>query len=229
MLVPAGSFADRLISACDAEWSAYTGHAFVRGMADGSLPEGAFRHYLKQDYLFLIHFARAHALVAYKADTVSDMRAAAAAVNALIDHEMRMHVEYCAGWGLTEAEMAAVPEDPACVAYTRYVLDTGIAGDVLELLVALAPCTVGYGLIGSALAGNPATRRLGNPYDAWISMYSGEEYLGLVRDAVRQLDDVARARGGDARMDALTETFRAATRLETGFWQMGLDAVRNAS
>lgn len=224
-LIEKGGLADRLIAHCSEEWETYTRHPFVQGLADGSLPEAAFKHYLKQDYLFLVHFARAHALVAFKADTIADMRAAAAAVNALVDHEMRMHVQYCAGWGLTEAEMAEVPEDAACVAYTRYVLDTGMAGDVLDLLVALAPCTIGYGVIGSALAADPATLRQGNPYDAWISMYSGEEYLGLVRDAAAQVDRVGRARGGDPRFDALARTFRAATRLEAGFWQMGLDAA----
>jgi thiaminase (transcriptional activator TenA) len=31
-------------------------------LADGSLAEAAFRHYLVQDYLFLTEFARAYAL-----------------------------------------------------------------------------------------------------------------------------------------------------------------------
>ena len=43
-------------------WPAYTGHAFVRGLGDGTLPREAFLHYLKQDYIFLFHFARAWAL-----------------------------------------------------------------------------------------------------------------------------------------------------------------------
>jgi thiaminase/transcriptional activator TenA len=224
-LIPQNSVAARLISSCAADWQAYTAHPFVTGLASGTLPEAAFRYYLKQDYLFLIHFARAHALAVYKADTVADMRSAAAAVHALIDHEMRMHVEYCAGWELTEAEMASVPEDPACVAYTRYVLDRGMAGDILDLLVALAPCTIGYGVIGSTLAADPATLRAGNPYDPWISMYSGAEYLDGVREATAQLDRVFEARGGEARIEDIVATFRAATRLESDFWQMGLNAA----
>lgn len=225
-IVPAASFLGRLIDACPDAWRRYTEHPFVRGMADGTLPEAAFRHYLAQDYLFLIHFARAYALAVYKADDLADMRAAAGTVNALIDTEMSLHVQYCAGWGLTEAEMAAVPEDPACVAYTRYVLDRGMAGDVLDLHAALAPCVVGYGVIGARLAADPATKRGdGNPYDAWIAMYSGEEYLDVARASVAQIDRLAARRGGDARFDSLAATFAAATELEVDFWQMGLDAV----
>ncbi|MCR9071815.1 MAG: thiaminase II [Alphaproteobacteria bacterium] len=225
-IVPATSFLGRLIGSCPDAWRRYTEHPFVAGVADGTLPEAAFRHYLAQDYLFLIHFARAYALAVYKADDLADMRAAAGTVNALLDTEMSLHVQYCAGWGLTEAEMAAVPEDPACVAYTRYVLDRGMAGDLLDLHAALAPCVVGYGVIGARLAADPATKRGdGNPYDAWIAMYSSEEYLDVVRGSVTQIDRLAAKRGGEARFDALAKTFAAATELEVDFWQMGLDAV----
>ncbi|WP_420564544.1 thiaminase II [Thalassobaculum sp.] len=225
-IVPAGSFLGRLIAACPDAWARYTDHPFVRGMADGSLPQPAFRHYLAQDYLFLIHFARAYALAVYKADDLADMRAAAATVNGLLDTEMSLHVKYCAGWRLTEAEMAAVPEDPACVAYTRYVLDRGLAGDLLDLQAALAPCVIGYGVIGARLAADPKTLRGdANPYEAWIAMYSGEDYLDIVRASVAQIDRLAQKRGGDARFHSLSKTFTAATELEVDFWQMGLNAV----
>ena len=38
------------------------------------------------------------------------MRQAAATLDALINTEMDLHVTYCARWGLSEAEMAALPE-----------------------------------------------------------------------------------------------------------------------
>lgn len=224
-LVPEGSYLDRLIRSAPEAWSAYTEHAFVAGMADGTLPEAAFRHYLGQDYLFLIHFARAYGLAVYKSDRQEDMRAASAVISGILDVEMELHVKYCKGWGLSEAEMAGLPEDPACMAYTRYVLERGMAGDVLDLHVALAPCVVGYGVIGQRLAADPATKREGNPYLAWIEMYSGEEYLDVARGAAAHIEDLAGRRGGEARFEALARTFEAATVLERDFWQMGLDAI----
>lgn len=224
-LIAETSLCHRLIADADAPWDAYTRHDFVEQLAAGTLPEAAFRFYLEQDYLFLIHFARAYALAVYKADTLADMRAAAATVSALIDHEIKLHVEYCKGWGLSEEQMAAVPEHPSCVAYTRYVLERGMTGDQLDLLVALAPCVIGYGVIGERLASAPSTKTEGNPYSAWIEMYSGEEYLDVVRGAVAQIDAVAARRGGEARYSDLAKSFRLATELEVGFWQMGLDAA----
>jgi thiaminase/transcriptional activator TenA len=219
----------RLRDACDADWRAYTGHAFVRGLGDGSLPEPAFRYYLGQDYLFLIYFARAYGLAVYKADALDDMRAAAASLSAIIDIEMELHVKFCAGWGLSEAEMAALPEDNATMAYTRFVLETGMAGDLLDLHAALAPCIVGYAEIGAALAATlgdgGGAGRGGNPYGEWIEMYAGAEYQQVARDEVATLERLGERRGGAARFDALARTFRAATRLEADFWQMGLDAA----
>jgi thiaminase/transcriptional activator TenA len=224
-LAPAGSLFARLRDACASDWAAYTRHEFVRRLGDGSLPEASFRRYLVQDYLFLIHFARAWALAAFKSDTLPDMRAAAAALSGIVDVEMGLHVEFCRGWGLTEADMAAAPEAMETTAYTRYVIERGMAGDVLDLHVALAPCIAGYGEIGLALASDLATKRDGNPYLPWIEMYSGAEYLDVATGAVAQLDRLAAARGGDARFNDLAKTFAHATRLEAAFWQMGLDAA----
>ena len=218
----------RLKSGCRAEWRAYTHHEFVRSLGSGRLPEACFRHYLAQDYLFLIHFARAYGLAAYKSDTLREMRQAAATLSALLDTEMALHVGFCRGWGLGEAEMAAVPEEPETMAYTRYVLEAGLAGDLLDLLVALAPCVVGYAEIGQALLRASTTRLKGNPYRRWIEMYAGDEYRAVATSAMSQLDRVAARRVGSSvaarhpRLRSLQSTFREATRLEAAFWGMGL-------
>ena len=48
-----------LKKSCQEEWQAYIEHSFVKQLGHGSLAPEAFQHYLKQDYLFLIQFARA--------------------------------------------------------------------------------------------------------------------------------------------------------------------------
>jgi thiaminase (transcriptional activator TenA) len=214
---------DYLKEACAWEWDRYIRHDFVRRLGDGSLPRDAFRHYLQQDYLFLIHFARAYALAGYKAETLADLRAAAATMSALVDHEMKLHVAYCAGWGLTEAEMEALPEDAATIAYTRFVLERGMAGDLLDLHVALAPCVIGYAEIGTWLDADAGTLRDGNPYAEWIAMYAGPDYQAVAASATDTLDALMARRGGEGRLDSLVRTFRAAVELEIAFWQMGLD------
>ncbi len=218
-----GGLFRRLRAACASEWHAYTWHPFVQGLADGTLPLPAFRRYLVQDWLFLVQFTRAFALAAYKAESLAAFRDKAATIQALL-HEMTMHVGYCAEWGISEAALQAEPEAPETVAYTRWVLDRGIAGDILDLEVALAPCTIGYGEIALAIEASPTRRREGNAYESWIAMYAGAEYQALARGAAARLDAMGESHGGAARFAALRADFAKAARLEADFWQMGLRA-----
>lgn len=221
----ANTLFSRLRDACKDDWLAYVEHPFVQGIQDGTLPETAFRHYLVQDYLFLIHFARAYSLAAYKAENLADLRAAGDAVRVITEVEMGLHVEYCKDWGITEAEMQAAPEAEENMAYTRYVLERGMAGDLLDLNVALLPCMWGYAEIGARLDTSPDTRRDGNPYLPWIEMYASEDYQEGAKGGLEMLDRLYAERAGEGRMASLMQTFRQASRLEARFWQMGLGAA----
>ncbi len=204
-------------------WRDYTRHAFVEGIKDGSLPHDAFLHYLRQDYVFLIHFARAWALAVVKGQTHAEMLAAVGTVNALVAEEMQLHIGVCEAAGITKDELFATPERPENLAYTRFVLEAGYSGDLADLLAALAPCVMGYGEIGARLA----TEATSDRYMDWIDTYAGSEYQAACK-AVGELMDQALTRriGTDLeaspRWERLCRTFRTATELEVGFWQMGL-------
>ncbi|MEI4469992.1 thiaminase II [Frigidibacter sp. MR17.24] len=212
-----------LRAAAGAHWPAYARHAFVEGLGDGSLPRAAFLHYLRQDYLFLVQFARAWALAVTKAPDLAAMRACAATVQALVEHEMSLHVATCAAAGIDAAALAATEEEVECVAYTRFVLDCGHSGDFLDLLAALAPCVLGYGEIGADLAARAGS----DAYGDWIATYGGAEYQGLCAEMGALLDRTVAARIGATpaaapRWAALSGIFTTATRLEARFWDMGL-------
>jgi thiaminase/transcriptional activator TenA len=215
------SFFERLKIAASAEWRAYTEHPFTNGLADGSLTEAAFRHYLAQDYLFLIEFARAYALAIYKSPDLAEMRAAAAGLSAILDVEMDLHVKLCAGWGLTAADLERTLPAAETLAYTRYVLDTGMRGDLLGLKVALAPCVIGYAEIATRLAAHPHASAAGNPYRDWIAEYAGAAYQDVAASARAQLDRLAELYATPAREAELIAIFKEATRLEADFWEMG--------
>jgi thiaminase (transcriptional activator TenA) len=215
------SFFERLKAAASADWRAYTEHPFTNGMADGSLNEAAFRHYLIQDYLFLIEFARAYALSVYKSPKLADMREAAAGLSAILDVEMNLHVKLCAGWGLSPGDLEKAPPAVETLAYTRYVLDAGMRGDLLALKVALAPCVIGYAEIAARLAARPDAYAATNPYRVWIAEYAGAPYQEVAATARRHLEDLAHRYATPAREAELIAIFTEATRLEANFWDMG--------
>lgn len=213
-----------LIAACESDWQEYTEHAFVQQLALGTLPQPCFLHYLKQDFLFLKQYARAYALAVYKARTLEDMRRALPSVHALLDSEIGHHVTYCGQWGLTESDLENEPEDFGTVAYTRYVLDAGMTGDLVELYAALAPCSIGYAVIGKALSESDTTKLEGNPYRSWIELYGGEEFQAGVEQGAEHFNQLLEEIDlNSQRGQSLIQVFKTATRMEVAFWQQGLD------
>jgi len=220
------SFFDRLKAASEVEWRSYIEHPFTNAMADGSLPEPAFRYYLVQDYLFLIEFARAYALSVYKSPSLADMREGAVGLSAILDVEMDLHVKICADWGLSPSELEQAAPAPEMLAYTRYVLDAGMRSDLLALKVALAPCVIGYAEIAIRLAMHPSAGAAGNRYRAWIAEYAGPAYQEVATRARVHLDRLAAHYATPAREAELISIFKEATRLENDFWEMGWRRVR---
>ncbi|SDX34112.1 thiaminase II [Litoreibacter albidus] len=214
----------KLREGCPTPWAAYTQHAFVEGLRDGTLPRASFLHYLVQDYVFLVHFARAWSLGVVKAETLDEMKICARTVDALVNHEMSLHVKTCAAAGISEAALFAAKEDVENLAYTRYVLDAGVQGDFLDLIAALAPCCFGYGEIGLRLA---QTAVPDTPYAEWIATYADDDYQQVMADVGAMFDGAVVRRLGDAfdttpRWAHLQTRFTTATELEVGFWDMGL-------
>ncbi|MEN3930551.1 thiaminase II [Microvirga sp. W0021] len=204
------------------EWASYVDHEFIRQLAAGTLPKKAFQTYLIQDYLFLIQFARAKALAVYKSQNLKDMHAAEQGLAGILS-EMELHVRLCGEWGLSEAELEATPEHPTTIAYTRYVLDCGVSGDLIDLLVALSPCVIGYAEIARRI--RPEVESIsGHPYAEWVSEYAGDAYQTIARDTENHLDELAKKYVTEQRFADLGRIFATAARLEADFWQIGLRA-----
>lgn len=204
-------------------WHDYTHHAFVEALKDGTLPNEAFLHYLRQDYVFLIHFSRAWALAAVNAETHDEMLTAVGAVNALVSEEMQLHVSVCEAAGISKEELFATKERPENLAYTRYVLERGYSGNLLDLLAALVPCIIGYAEIGKRLQREATS----DQYADWINTYAGEDYQTSALAIGEMLDSAIIRRLGCnyqsvPQWDRLCQTFETATELEVAFWQMGL-------
>ncbi|KAI7885414.1 hypothetical protein K492DRAFT_157338 [Lichtheimia hyalospora FSU 10163] len=207
----------------DGVWDEFIDHPFVRGMADGTLSRESFIFYIKQDYLYLQHYARSAALAAYKSPNI-DMAARNAKIVLHIQHEMQMHLKYCESWGISKEDILATPESVYNVAYTRYVLDKGATGDQLDLQVAMAPCLLGYGEIGVKLYNDPNTKREGNPYWSWIKNYAEDDFQDAVKNGKALLEELAihHVSTSPSRFKETCEIFEQATRLEIKFWEMGL-------
>ncbi|KXH28904.1 phosphomethylpyrimidine kinase [Colletotrichum simmondsii] len=224
-----GRFIEYMLERPDVKdvWKTFVYHPFVMAMGDGTLPMESFKQYLIQDYLYLVHFARANALASYKAKSIADISAGATIVNH-ITREMSLHIDYCKGFGITVPEIEATEEHQgksyltihtACTAYTRYVLDVGVSEDWIALQMALAPCLLGYGAVAKQLHGDVKTKREENTYWKWIENYVADDYVGAVKTGSELIERHA-ALQSPSSIERLIKIFIHGTKMEIGFWEM---------
>jgi thiaminase (transcriptional activator TenA) len=209
-------FTDRLRELAEPIWDAQHAHPFVRGVGDGTLDVEKFKHWVRQDYLFLIDYARLLALALAKAPDLPTMCRFADLVQATVNVEMDLHRAYAAEFGISAQELEAETKAPTTQAYTDFLLRAA-AGDYAELLAALLPCMWGFCDVGQRLAKGP--RPADERYAKWIDMYSSAEFGELAEWCRGLVDDVAEGLLEDARR-RMEDTFLTSTRYELAFWEM---------
>ena len=131
---------DDLRSACADDWrKAHETHPFVLAMGDGSLSLERFQHFMRQDYLFLIDYARAIAIAAAKSRGLDVMAHWASLLDETLNSEMALHRGFCAEFGITAEELERTEPMPATVAYTDHLLRTAYGGGIEEIAAAMLP------------------------------------------------------------------------------------------
>ncbi|OAQ96569.1 hypothetical protein LLEC1_01276 [Akanthomyces lecanii] len=188
-----GHFIEYLLKRPDVQpvWKEFVHHPFVMAMGNGTLPLESFKGYIIQDYLYLVHFARANALAAYKAKNISDIQRS----NDIVGHivrEMDLHINYCKSFGIPEEEIQATEELQGNTHRPRMML-----------------------------AAHPATVReqRANTYWPWIETYGAADYVEAVRlgsDIIERNISLC----SPSRIEELVKIFIHGTRMEIGFWEM---------
>lgn len=210
-------FSDELRLKADSIWTAQHRHPFVLGIGDGSLDPERFGFWLRQDYLFLIDFARLFATAVVRAPDLGSMTTFSTLLQEVLGRELELHRSYCAEFGISVFELERTLKLPTTQGYTDFLVRTATTGAYAELLGALLPCMWGYSEVGIALAerGLPD----GNRYRRWINVYADPEFAELAQWC-RELTDTACAGLPQGHLDRVTEVFIASSRYELAFWEM---------
>ena len=90
-----------------------------------------------------------------------------------------------------------------------------------ELYAAVTPCALGYAQVARYITEN-YPKLPSNPYQAWIDAYSAPEYQQAAQETVDFLTALCEPLN-DSQLTNIQQIFTTATRMEIGFWQMGLD------
>jgi thiaminase/transcriptional activator TenA len=189
----------------------------VTGIGDGTLELDRFRHWVRQDYLFLIDYSRSLALAAARAPDLETMRRFADLAQATLGEEMELHRAYAREFEITESELEREQMAPTTRGYTDFLVRTAAHHDFAELVGALLPCVWGYNEVGLRLAehGRPADER----YASWIQMYSSDEFAELAAWCREVTDEVGQGLAPAARQ-RVTDAFVTSSQYELAFWEM---------
>lgn len=207
----------RLKAAASDVWEAQHEHPFIRGIGDGSLDIARFRHWVRQDYRFLIEYARMLATASARAPNLEAMTKLAQLTNETLNVEMSMHRSYAAEFGISEEELEREEMSPTCRAYTDFLVRTAATGSFPEVVGALLPCMWGFSEVGQRLA---TQERPEDPrYSAWIDMYASDEFAELAAWCRGLLDRIADGLP-ESDLARIEETFVTSSRYEYLFWEM---------
>lgn len=201
-------------------WDEYLHHNFVKELEKGILKEENFLFYLKQDYIYLINYAKCYALLALNANNAKELRFAMKFQNYIVEGELELHKSILK-LGIDADKLCVKDESIVNIAYTRYMLSVGQSGDFLDMLVALSACAIGYGYIGAEIKQRLSKDELEkHPYKEWILTYSGEVFQA----EIKEFEDFLNSYEVDEnKFKKLSEIFHTVVRLEREFWQHGLN------
>ncbi|AVD55343.1 MULTISPECIES: thiaminase II [Heyndrickxia] len=213
------SFTERLYQNVQPIWEKNHNHPFVVGLGNGTLERDKFIYYLKQDYVYLVEYAKLFAMGVVKAGNLDIMTRFAAVLHESLHFEMELHRQYAAEFGITRTDLEATQPTPANLAYTSYMLQVAANGGLAELVACLLPCAWDYWEIGKLLKVNHRDTLEANPYKKWIETYSSETFGSGTQWLIDLMDQLASGKS-ETELMALERHFQMASKYEYLFWDM---------
>lgn len=199
----------------DPIWDAICEHPMVTQLGAGTLDEESFRYWVRQDYVYLIDYARVFAHGTAMAPDLDRMGTFAELLDSTINTEMDLHRAYAAEFGIAEDELEATDPSPTTQGYTDFLVRTAATGNFGDLIAALLPCMWGFNVTGRRLAEQGRPDHEG--YVEWIDMYAGEEFTELTEWCKNLMDDVW-ADSTATERERYRNLFRTSARYEYRFW-----------
>jgi hydroxymethylpyrimidine/phosphomethylpyrimidine kinase len=208
-----GEFAAALREAAGADLDAIYGLEFIRGLADGTLPENQFAYYLAQDAVYLNGYSRVLARAAALAPSEEEQLFWARSAQQCLEVESELHRT----WLSTRPTDARL--GPVTKSYVDHLLATSVSGSYGVLAAAVLPCFWLYAEVGATLhgeflaAGAPAE----HPYAEWLRTYADEDFAAATRQAIAFTDAAARL-ASESERAAMTLAFGQSSRYEVDFF-----------
>ncbi|QCB97320.1 bifunctional hydroxymethylpyrimidine kinase/phosphomethylpyrimidine kinase [Arthrobacter sp. PAMC25564] len=208
-----GEFAVALREGAAADLATIFGLDFIRGLADGTLPEHEFAYYLAQDAIYLNGYSRVLARAAALAPSEAEQLFWARSAQNCLEVESELHRTWLSTRP-TDAHLG-----PVTKSYVDHLLAASVAGSYGVLVAAALPCFWLYAEVGATLHGEflAAGAPPEHPYADWLRTYADEEFAAATRQAIAFTDAAARS-ASESERNAMVLAFRQSARYEVDFF-----------
>ena len=224
-VTPAGPWTAALWQATGDIWRDILDLPFIRGLGDGTLDEDLFGFYLDQDAQYLAQYSRALATLSARATSSQGQVHWAAGAQAAIVEESLLHDEWLAAHSAIPAEQGGIRRGaPSAVTmgYTNFLRATAASEDYVVGAAAALPCYWLYLEIGYRLLEKTHEE---HPYNAWISVYGGEDFAADVRRCVAVVEEAFEQASPSQRV-AAAQAYISACLYERDFFDQAHRALR---
>ncbi|WP_010096587.1 thiaminase II [Ornithinibacillus scapharcae] len=212
-------FTDRLYENVQPIWEKNHNHPFVQGIGKGTLDRDKFVYYMKQDYVYLIDYAKLFAAGVIKARELEEMGKFAQILHETLHIEMDLHRKFAAEFGISREELEETKPTPVNIAYTRYMLNVAQNGSLAEVVACLLPCAWDYWEIGRLLKKQYKDTLASNPYAKWIETYDSETFGEGAKWLINLMNELAEGKP-ERELAVLEEHFQMTSKYEYLFWDM---------
>lgn len=211
-------FTNQLWQRVEPIWHSYLKHPFVKGLGEGWLEQDKFKHWLKQDYIYLIEYSRLFALGSAKAQDLKTMTEFAKLLHETLNMEMDLHRQYAGQFGISHDELEKTESAATTSAYTSYMLNVSQLGGVENVVASVLACAWSYNFIGKELASWPGT--LDHEfYGHWVEMYASDDFTEVAENCKNLMNDIAKDKP-ERELAVLEEIVVKTSLFEYMFWDM---------
>jgi len=212
------TFSNQLRKDVDPIWQRILFHPYLVEISNATLPIEKFMFYIKQDYSFLIQYARCLGIATAKVQDLETMRTFASLLNSSLTLEMRMLERLGLSLRISIEELKRAEPTPTNLAYNHYMLYVSYSGTVGEAMATMLPCMWSYQEIGERLDKSEKIKE--HPiYSEWSSTYSSSEYIDLVKWYKTLVNELA-TQAGQAERKRMKSHFTISSKYEYMFWNM---------
>ena len=200
-------------------WQQCLDTEFLRRMEDGTLGEACFKGYIVEDSLYLREYAKVFAWGMTKARTMETLRNYYSLLGFVQESEDVTRLHYLEQFGLSEADLQALPLRPENRAYVDCMINAAKNGEgEAECIMACLPCMLSYSWIfQKLLKEHPAVQDA--PYGALVADYAGRDYEEACHDWAAFAEKTCEGLSPE-RLVRCREIFHACSVYELDFWAM---------